>query len=162
MKNLTLTLAAATLLATVGPVVTAPGAFASGGSDDGGSHSSDDPGGHDVGDDHGGTRGSASGGDDGEAIRRGSCTNGATWKIKAKPDDGRIEVEAEIDTNRAGQRWAWMLKHNGTVSARGSSVTTPRSGSFDVERRTVDAAGADSFRFRATRGGAVCVATVTL
>jgi hypothetical protein len=161
MKNLTLTLAAATLLATAGPVVTAPGAFASGGSDDGGTHSSDDPGGHDVGDDHGGTRGSASGGDD-ATIRTGSCSNGASWKIKAKPDDGRIEVEAEIDTNRVGQRWVWVLKHTGTVSAHGSSVTTARSGSFDVERRTVDAAGPDSFRFRATRGGAVCVATVTL
>ena len=104
---------------------------------------------------------SASGGDDREAIRTGSCTHGATWKIKAKADDGRIEVEAEIDTNRVGQRWVWVLKHDGTVSARGASVTTARSGSFDVERRTVDAAGPDSFRFRAMRGGAVCVGTVT-
>ena len=51
-----------------------------------------------------------------------------------------------------------MLRHNGSVSARGASRTTGRSGSFDVERRTVDAAGTDSFRFRATHDGAVCVA----
>lgn len=130
MKNLTVTLAAAALVATSLPMLAASA--------------------------------SASGGDDDEMIRTGSCSNGASWKIKAKPDDGRIEVEAEIDSNRVGETWAWVLKHNGSVSARGASRTSGRSGSFDVERRTVDAAGTDSFRFRATRNGAVCVATVGL
>ncbi len=68
-------------------------------------------------------------------------------------------MEAEIDSNRVGQTWTWVLKHNGSVSARGASRTTGRSGSFDVERRTVDAAGTDDFRFRATHDGAVCVAS---
>ncbi|KRF28726.1 hypothetical protein ASG94_21060 [Nocardioides sp. Soil805] len=131
MLKLTTTLAAAALLATAGPALTAPGAFASGGSDD-------------------------------ETIRTGSCSAGASWKIKAKPDDGRLEVEAEIDSNRVGQTWTWVLKHNGSVSARGASRTAGRSGSFDVERRTVDAAGTDSFRFRATHDGAVCVARLSL
>src|SRR5690349_14759247 len=31
--------------------------------------------------------------------RNGSCSQGASWKIKAKADDGAIEVEAEVDTN---------------------------------------------------------------
>jgi hypothetical protein len=99
--------------------------------------------------------------DDDETIRTGRCSNGASWKIKAKPDDGRLEVEAEIDSNRTGERWSWVLKHNGSVSARGASRTTGRSGSFEVERTTVDVAGVDTFRFRATRNGAVCVATVS-
>lgn len=103
----------------------------------------------------------AQAGDDDETIRRGTCSNGATWKIKAESDDGRIEVEAEIDSNRVGEAWAWVLRHNGTVSARGTSRTTGRSGSFDVERRTVDAPGTDRFRFRATHGGAVCVARLS-
>lgn len=106
--------------------------------------------------------GAASTSDDDETVRRGTCSNGASWKIKAKPDDGRIEVEAEIDTNRPGQAWAWVLKHDGSVSARGSSITNARSGSFDVERKTVDSPGTDSFRFRATRKGVVCVARVSL
>lgn len=106
--------------------------------------------------------GAAHAGDDDEVQREGRCSNGASWKIKAKPDDGRLEVEAEIDTNRAGQTWRWVLSHDGSVSDRGSSRTTPRSGSFEVERRAVDTAGVDVFRFRATRGGAVCVATVSL
>ena len=100
--------------------------------------------------------------DDDDVERRGRCSNGVSWKIKAKPDDGRLEVEAEIDTSRSGQNWAWVLKHNGSVSDRGTSTTRGSSGSFDVERRAIDFGGIDTFRFRATRKGAVCVAQVSL
>lgn len=98
-------------------------------------------------------------GDD-EEIRRGSCSGATDWKIKAKTDDGRIEVEAEIDSNVDGQQWRWVLRHNGSVSARGTSRTQPPSGSFDVERKTVNAPGADRYRFRATHAGEVCVARI--
>ena len=41
---------------------------------------------------------------DGGARERvaGNCTSGATSKLKAKPDDGRLEVEFEVDQNRNG------------------------------------------------------------
>lgn len=99
---------------------------------------------------------------DGEIIRRGFCTNGADWKIKVKPDDNRIEVEAEIDTNRIGETWTWVFRHNGSPSARGTSRTGGRSGSFSVERKMVDMTGVDTFRFRAVRNGATCTAQVSL
>jgi hypothetical protein len=99
------------------------------------------------------------GGDSTRVIKTGSC-DGARWKIKAKEDDGRIEVEAEIDSNRAGQHWGWVLRHNGSVSSRGTSATAGRSGSFSVERKVVDVRGTDSFSFRATHGGSTCVATL--
>ena len=102
----------------------------------------------------------ASGGDD--VVRRGSCSGSTDWKIKAKPDDGRIEVESEIDSNHNGQTWHWVLRHDGDVAARGSSTTKGPSGSFSVSRRTANHAGADSFRFRATHAGEVCVARVSL
>ncbi len=93
--------------------------------------------------------------------RRGTCANGVEWEIKAKPEDGRIEIEVEIDTDRRGQAWAWTLQHNGSFSARG--VTRTRGGgSFDIERTTVDVSGPDTFRFRATRKRTVCVATITV
>ncbi|CAN5357970.1 hypothetical protein BH11ACT8_BH11ACT8_03170 [soil metagenome] len=95
-------------------------------------------------------------------VNSGACDAGALWKIKAKPDDGRIEVEAEIDSNVAGQRWTWVLKHNGSRSAKGSSQTVGRSGSFSVGRRTVDASGTDRFVFRATHGSQTCVARLSL
>ena len=101
---------------------------------------------------------------DDDVIRRGSCSGSTDWKIKAKPDDGRIEVEAEIDSNRNGQTWRWVLRHEGNVAARGQSTTRGPSGSFEVERRTRNAAGTDSFRFRAVnpRSGEICVARVRL
>ena len=61
---------------------------------------------------------------DDDVIRRGSCSEATHWKVKAGPDDGRIEVEGEIESNRNGQRWRWRMMHNGSVSARGTRVTT--------------------------------------
>lgn len=92
-------------------------------------------------------------GDD-ELIRRGACTGAADWKLKAKTDDGGLEVEAEVDSNRNRQVWRWVLRHEGDVIARGRSVTRPPSGSFDVERHTRNTPGTDVFRFRAVRVGA--------
>ena len=93
-----------------------------GGSDDG------------AGDDNGGDRTR----DDDRVIRTGSCSAGADWKLKVKTDDGRLEVEGEVDSDVAGQQWRWTLRHNGSVSDRGAATTTARSGSFEVERKVVE------------------------
>ena len=110
-----------------------------------------------------GLAGAASASDDDRVIRTGSCSGSTDWKIKAKEDDGRIEVEAEIDSNRVGQTWRWRLRHDGSVSARGTARTKRPSGSFSIERKTVDAAGKDTFVFRARnpRSGERCVARVS-
>jgi hypothetical protein len=104
----------------------------------------------------------ASGGD---AVRtHGGCDGSAIWKLKAKPDDGRIQLEAEVDSNRSGQVWAWTMKHNGSLSSRGTSTTGGASGSFSVERRMTNLAGTDHFVFRAERRatGQVCRGTISL
>jgi hypothetical protein len=100
---------------------------------------------------------------DGEVIRRGSCSASADWKLKASPDDGRIEVEGEVDSNKTGQTWKWKLVHNGSVSARGTATTTGPSGSFDVERTVVNVKGDDHLRFRASNAdsGETCVGSLT-
>jgi hypothetical protein len=144
MNKLSSRLAVCALVAAASPFATATAAHASHGADDG------------AGDDSGGRAGGA------EVRNHGSCTGATSWKIKAKPDDGRIEVEAEIDSNVSGQQWHWVLKHNGSISARGTSQTHGASGSFSVERRTVNAAGTDRLRFRATHNGETCVARVRL
>lgn len=82
-----------------------------------------------------------------DVVRRGSCSGSATWKLKAGPDDGRIEVEGEVDSNVKGQTWKWKLVHNGSVSARGTATTAGASGSFDVHRKVVDMKGEDHLRF---------------
>jgi hypothetical protein len=127
-RRLTITLAAATALATLG---TAAPALASGGDD---------------------------------VVRRGSCTRSTDWKVKVGPDDGRLEVEGEIDSNRNGQSWSWRIVHNGSVSAHGTRVTRAPSGSFEVRRMLVNLRGTDTVTFRARnpRSGEVCRGTVRL
>ncbi len=100
---------------------------------------------------------------DGDVVRRGSCSGNADWKIKASPQDGRIEVESEVDSNANGQTWTWKLTHNGSKSASGTKTTAAPSGSFTVRRVVVDLKGDDVLVFRATnsRSGEVCRASVT-
>ena len=87
---------------------------------------------------------------DGDVRTSGACQGVATWKMKASPEDGRIEVEAEVDSNRIGQTWNWTLFHNGNVASRGTSTTAGRSGSFEVRR--VRATGPAPTRSGSTRG----------
>ncbi|MEO5708353.1 MAG: hypothetical protein ABIQ59_00825, partial [Nocardioidaceae bacterium] len=63
---------------------------------------------------------------DGDRVRRGSCTGSTDWKVKVGPDDGRLEVEGEVDSNRSGQTWRWRLVHDGSVSDRGTRTTGGR------------------------------------
>ena len=58
---------------------------------------------------------------DGRVIVRVDCSSRSDWKLKAKPDDGRMEVEFEVDSNRNGQTWTWTLRSNGAVFAPGSA-----------------------------------------
>lgn len=93
-----------------------------------------------------------------DVIKRGNCSGSADWKVKVGPEDGRLEVEGEIDSNRVGQRWTWTLRHNGTLIASGARQTAGRSGSFEVRRTPRNLAGTDTLVFRAVRPatGQVC------
>ena len=88
------------------------------------------------------------GDDDGRVEKRGSCSGTTDWKLKAKHDDGRIEVEYEVDSNRNGQTWRWRILHDGDLSARGTKQTRPPSGSFEVRRLLVDTRGDDVIAWR--------------
>jgi hypothetical protein len=92
---------------------------------------------------------SGSGSNDGRVIREGNCSGASDWKLKAKPEDGGLEVEFEVDQNVNGQEWRVTLKRNGVVFFRGIRTTQPPSGSFEVERRTPNGPGEDHFVGRA-------------
>ena len=95
-------------------------------------------------------------GDD-RIIRTGACSGSADWKLKVKTEDnGRLEIEGEVDSNVNGQTWRWLFRHNGSVTARGTGTTVAPSGSFDVERKVVNLAGTDRIVFKAERNGQVC------
>jgi len=100
---------------------------------------------------------------DADVIRRGNCSLNADWKLKASPENGRIEVEGEVDSNRVGQTWNWRIKHNGSLSAKGSATTKAPSGSFEVRRLLVNLAGGDNITFRATnpKSNEVCRGSLT-
>jgi hypothetical protein len=102
----------------------------------------------------------AKGGD--ATIVRGTCTGGGTWKLKGKHDDGLLEIEFEVDTNRVGQRWNVGITDNGRKVFTGKRVTLAPSGSFSVERRVANLAGSDRVVATATRNGQVCRGTLTL
>lgn len=99
-----------------------------------------------------------------DAVRAtGSCSNGAHWELTAKHDDGRIEVEWEVDQNRAGVLWTWSLTDNGVRVGIGQRRTVAPSGSFTVHARIADRPGADRVLARALLPtGAVCQGVVTV
>ena len=64
----------------------------------------------------------------GDVIERGSCSGASNWKLKLSPQDGKIEVEFEVDSNHAGQTWQVRLTKNGTQIFSGTKVTQAPSG----------------------------------
>ena len=76
--------------------------------------------------------------------KAGSCTGSSSSKIKAKPRDGRLEVEFEVDQNRNGVKWKVRLKDNGKRVFRGTARTRGPSGSFSIERKIADRPGTDA------------------
>src|SRR5215470_16472713 len=81
----------------------------------------------------------ASGGGGGvSASASGACTNGGHFELKAKHDDGRIEMEYQVDSNRAGQVWAVRITDNGTVVVSRHATTAGPSGSFTIRKVIAD------------------------
>ena len=74
---------------------------------------------------------------DGDVVRRGSCTGSTDWKLKAKPDDGRIEVEGEVDSNRNGQDWRWRM---------GTTAPSPRAAGHHARPQRLVRGGAPDGR----------------
>jgi hypothetical protein len=104
----------------------------------------------------------ARGGD--AVIRTGSCSAASDWKLKAKPDNGRLEVEFEVDQNVNGQAWSVTLKHNGNTFFSGQRTTMAPSGSFEVHKLTNNAASSDTIVGRAVnqKTGEVCRGSLTI
>lgn len=100
---------------------------------------------------------------DREVRRSGSCSGTADWKLKAKNDDGRLEVEWEVDSNRSGQTWRVRLFDNGNRVVATRATTRGPSGSFGVERRIADLAGSDHLvaRARLLGGDQACSGSLT-
>jgi hypothetical protein len=98
-----------------------------------------------------------------EIVKRGGCSGAATWKLKLKADDSRIETEFEVDQNRNGRRWRVTLLRNGRQVFTGIRTTTAPSGSFELRRLLTNGAGSDRIVAKAValRNGQTCRGTAT-
>lgn len=144
----TLTRAACTAL-TLGLLATAPLALGRQGADD-----PVRPGGDEA----------SRGGDRSDVRVRGTCSAASSAKLKLSPENGRVEVEFEVDQNQVGKPWGVVLTRNGTRVLSRRAVTLAPSGSFEVRR--VVAPGSPRTRVtavaRAVGSGEVCRAVAVL
>jgi hypothetical protein len=106
----------------------------------------------------------AAGARDGDVIRRGSCSAASDWKLKLSPEDRKLEVEYEVDSNVNGQTWRVRIFQNGERIFAGRRFTKAPSGSFEVRVLATDTSGTDRFRARATNPdtGETCVGTARI
>ena len=74
---------------------------------------------------------------------QGTCSKSSTAKLKLSNEDGRIELEFEVDQNRNGIPWKVALRQNGALVASLTRTTRSPSGSFSVRRVVSNTAGAD-------------------
>ena len=87
---------------------------------------------------------------DGDVIRTGACSSNSDWKLKLSPEDGKIEVEFEVDQNKVGKEWRVVLKKDGERFFSGVRTTQAPSGSFEVNKVTGNGAGHEVIVGKAT------------
>lgn len=94
----------------------------------------------------------------GDVLRSGACSGPSNWKLKLSEDNGRIELEYEVDQNRAGDVWRVRIRHDGDLVFAARRTTKAPSGSFTVRLLQRNRAGDDVFLGRAVnlRTGESC------
>jgi hypothetical protein len=99
----------------------------------------------------------------GGIIKSGNCSAATDWKLKVKAENGALESEFEVDSNRNGQRWTYRIIDNGVTLRIGAATTHAPSGSFEVRMLSRNRAGSDHFvaRARNTVTQELCVASLT-
>jgi hypothetical protein len=100
---------------------------------------------------------------EGDIIKTGTCSGASTWKLKLSPENGKIEVDFEVDQNVVGDTWRVSFRDNGVLVFRGSAMTQAPSGSFEVRKVIADRAGPDNIvaKARNLRTDEVCRASAT-
>jgi hypothetical protein len=97
----------------------------------------------------------------GDVLVRATCTGKSTSKLKLSAENGRIEVEFEVDQNRNGVKWNVVLTRNAARVTQLTRVTRAPSGSFEVRKVIANRTGADVVRATARRAGESCTARAT-
>lgn len=90
---------------------------------------------------------------------------GARYEMSAEKDNGRFEVDADLDGVPAGSTWRMVVRHDGTKVATRTAGAVRDDGRYDVdfpEVRRSDSSGADTFKVTLTRTDGAGKVTRTL
>lgn len=101
----------------------------------------------------------------GDPVRvRGVCTQSSTAKLKLSNENGRIEVEFEVDQNRNSRLWNVRLSDDGHRVFTGARRTVAPSGSFTLRVLIPNRSGVDTITARAVNAttGEVCLAKLNV
>lgn len=89
---------------------------------------------------------------DGPSKQREFRLAGADVDFKVEKDDGRFDVDVDIDDARPGSLWRVVLRHEGRVFLN-RVYRADSDGEVDIDRTRRNTAGADTFKVRVTKVG---------
>ena len=98
-----------------------------------------------------------------EREKDGMCSSSSTWDFNLEKEHGRIDIDVDVDSRAAGQKWTVKITHEGKT-VYNKTRPTDREGEIDVSRNVNDTRGKDKVTFRATNNstGEVCRASLTI
>lgn len=86
---------------------------------------------------------------------------GAEVDYEVEKDDGRFEVEVDLDDAKPGSRWRVRLWHDGK-RYHNKVHRADGDGEFEIERNRPNTAGKDTFKLRVQKIGAKKAAVRTI
>ena len=97
-----------------------------------------------------------------QAVDRSERCDGARIELSVEKDDGRFEVEADVDNAPRGSQWRIVLKQDGNTFTN-VVRTADNEGDVSVDRNRPNTAGKDVFKLKANKvgTGGSCVITIT-
>lgn len=99
----------------------------------------------------------------GQAAERTGRCDGARFSLEVEKDDGRYEIDTDIDDARPGSRWRIVVKQDGRTVANVVRRADSDGDVDDVDRERRDGAGRSTFVLRVNKvgtGGACSVRVV--
>jgi hypothetical protein len=85
-------------------------------------------------------------------IERSGIVDGGRWEFNIDSDDGRFEVNADLDNVTPGSRWKVVLRQDGKRILK-RTVMADDEGDLDVQRTRPNTTGKDVFVLIATQVG---------
>lgn len=87
---------------------------------------------------------------------------GAEVDFSVEKDDGRFELEVDIDDARPGSRWRVVLRHDGK-RFHNRVHRANRAGDIEIDKTRRDTSGTDTFKLRVKKvGGAGKARTIRM